>query len=181
MSLRNNAERYGYVAVVLHWLSAAVLLGLFGLGLWMVGLDYYHPWYHQSPWWHRSFGVLVAVLMLLRLMFRCCDQQPKTLLSISRFEQVSATVTHLALYLVVFAVVISGYLMSTADGQAVTVFNWFELPALNNRINNQEDIAGDIHQYLAWVMMVLACLHALAAVKHHFVDKDRTLLKMLGR
>ena len=73
----------------------------------------------------------------------------------------------------------SGYLISTADGRAIDVFNWFAVPALGELIENQEDIAGDVHFYLAWILIVTASLHAIAALKHHFFNKDDTLKQML--
>ncbi|MFZ1872669.1 MAG: cytochrome b/b6 domain-containing protein, partial [Chania sp.] len=85
------------------------------------------------------------------------------------------------LYTVLFAILISGYLISTADGQAISVFGWFDVPASLTGIPQQADTAGTIHLYLAWVVVVLSALHALAALKHHFIDRDVTLKRMLGR
>jgi cytochrome b561 len=79
------------------------------------------------------------------------------------------------------SVMISGYLISTADGRAISVFGWFEVPALITSIPDQEDIAGLIHEYLAWGLVIFSGLHALAALKHHFIDRDPTLKRMLGR
>jgi cytochrome b561 len=74
---------------------------------------------------------------------------------------------------------ISGYLISTADGRAIEVFNWVSVPALGELFENQEDVAGDIHFYLAWTLIGLAVVHALAALKHHFINKDDTMKQML--
>ena len=74
---------------------------------------------------------------------------------------------------------ISGYLISTADGRPISFFGWFEVPALITGINNQEDIAGDVHFYMAWTLVILASLHGLAAIKHHLIDKDSTLTRMI--
>jgi cytochrome b561 len=76
---------------------------------------------------------------------------------------------------------IAGYLISTADGKGIIVFDLFEVPALYTGIPNQEDLAGLVHEYLAWTLVVFAGLHALAALKHHYIDRDVTLLRMLGR
>ena len=181
MSLRNTSEQYGLIAVVLHWIVALALIGLFALGLWMVGLDYYSPWYRDGPWWHRSIGLMVGAVMIVRLLFRWWGPTPVPEKSLKRYERHMASITHGLLYLLVFTIVVSGYLISTADGQPIEVFNWFNLPSLISGIENQEDIAGEVHEYLAWFMIVLASVHALAALKHHFIDGDRTLLKMLGR
>ena len=76
---------------------------------------------------------------------------------------------------------ISGYLISTADGRAISVFGWFEVPATITSIPKQEDVAGLVHQYLAWGLVIFSGVHALAALKHHFIDRDATLNRMLGR
>jgi cytochrome b561 len=77
------------------------------------------------------------------------------------------------------ALMFSGYLISTADGREVDVFNLFSLPAMPFSIDNQEDIAGDVHEILAWTLILLSTIHGLAALKHHFVDRDNTLKRML--
>ena len=74
---------------------------------------------------------------------------------------------------------LSGYLISTADGRGIEVFNWFEVPGLGSFIENQEDLAGQVHEYAAYILIGLSSLHALAALKHHFMNKDNTLKKML--
>jgi cytochrome b561 len=75
---------------------------------------------------------------------------------------------------------LSGYLISTADGRAVEVFGWFSIPATLSGLENQEDIAGEIHEWLAFTLIGLVMLHALAATKHHFINRDATLKRMLG-
>ena len=84
------------------------------------------------------------------------------------------------LYLILFAIIISGYLISTADGQPISVFDWFSVPAVSQGKGNKLDLAGDVHLYLAWAVVVLSLLHAAGALKHHFIDKDITLKRMLG-
>jgi len=74
----------------------------------------------------------------------------------------------------------SGYMISTADGRPISVFNWFDIPALPALIEQQEDIAGEIHFISATTLITLSLLHAAAALKHHFIDKDNTLRRMLG-
>ena len=75
----------------------------------------------------------------------------------------------------------AGYLISTADGVGIPVFGLFEIPALVSGLPDQADVAGVVHLYLAWVLVVFAGLHGLAALKHHFIDRDATLVRMLGR
>ncbi len=75
---------------------------------------------------------------------------------------------------------VSGYLISTADGRGISVFGWFEVPALLYDLPNQASLAGDIHWYSALALMILAGGHALAALKHHWLDKHATLVRMLN-
>jgi cytochrome b561 len=97
-----------------------------------------------------------------------------------RLERLLASSAHALLYVLLFAVMLAGYLISTADGRAIDVFGLFSVPATLTAIENQEDIAGEIHLVLAIVLVSLAAVHALAALKHHFIDRDRTLKRMLG-
>ncbi len=107
------------------------------------------------------------------------DGRPRELAEHLEWERLVAKIVHSMLYLLLFAVMISGYLISTADGRAIPVFDWFALPATLHGIEGQEDMAGEIHLFLAWSLIGLALLHAGAALKHHFIDRDRTLKRML--
>jgi len=177
--LRNAPEGYGLVAILLHWLVALLVIGLFSLGLWMVELNYYDPWYRSAPHIHKGTGVLLFVLVSCRLLWRFLNPTPVDEPDLGRVERLLAHASHLLLYLLLFAVMVSGYLIPTADGRPVDVFGLFEVPALLYGIPNQEDIAGQFHYLLALSLIGLASLHALAALKHHFHDHNRTLLKML--
>lgn len=181
MQLRNDTERYGLVAVLLHWLVALTVFAMFGLGLWMTSLTYYDPWYRSGPALHKSIGVLLFVVMLARLGWRLYSPPPPPLPSHTLFERAAAHTVHLWLYLMLFALMLSGYLISTADGRAVEVFGLFSIPATITSIPQQEDLAGTIHLYLAMFLMSLVMLHVAGALKHHFIDRDRTLRRMLGR
>jgi len=178
--LRNDARNYGLIAITLHWVVALAVIGMFALGVWMTGLGYYDPWYRQGPALHKSVGVLILLLMLLRLARRLLDPPPPAEPGASALEQRLALLAHQAMYLLLFAIAISGYLISTADGRGIAVFGLFEIPALFSGFDRQEDIAGAVHWYLALGLIGLAALHALAALKHHFIDRDRTLKRMLG-
>ena len=178
MNWRNSTEAYGLINIVLHWTMAAMIAVLLPLGLWMTGLDYYDPWYKKAPDLHRATGVLVALVLLARMMWRLGNVQPRPLAH-SRRERSAARAAHLLLYLLPLLLVASGYLISTADGRAVDVFGWFEIPATLQGIEGQEDVAGDIHFMLAMTLLGLIALHVLAALRHHFVLKDRTLIRML--
>lgn len=181
MQWRNSAQRWGWLAILLHWLAAASIFGLFGLGLWMTELDYYSPWYRQAPDLHRSIGILLMLLILLRLGWRLLNPTPNALQNHKTWEIRAAHLAHLLLYAVPLAVMVSGYLISTADGRSISVFGWFEVPALYTGLEQQETVMGDLHRILAWSLIGIAAVHAGAALKHHFIDHDNTLTRMLGR
>jgi len=179
--LRNSKQRWGLAAVSLHWGMAIVIIGLFGLGLWMTSLSYYDPWYKQGPNLHKSIGVLLFTGLLVRLAWRAIDRTPAPIATHKAWEQKAAHTAHWILYAGLFAVMISGYLISTADGRAISVFGLFEIPATITSIEKQEDIAGLVHLWLAVALISTAAGHALAALKHHYIDKDSTLKRMLMR
>lgn len=176
---RNTESGYGIVSIVLHWLVAAAVVGLFVLGLWMVELGYYDPWYRRGPELHKSIGVLLFAVVVLRLLWRWFNPRPRPMPGHAPWERRLAGLAHVLLYLLLFAVMIAGYLISTADGRPVEVFGWFSVPATLQGLEGQEDLAGDVHLALAVGLIVLAGLHAAAALKHHFIDRDQTLRRML--
>lgn len=180
MQVRNTANRFGIVAISIHWLVAIAVFGLFGLGYWMVGLSYYDDWYRTAPDIHRSIGILLMMVMVLRVAWRLVNPVPRQLPSHSRFEVSAAHGAHLLLYVLIFVAMISGYLISTADGSSISVFDWFEVPSVTGRVKGMEDTAGLVHYWVTWAVVVLAGLHGLAAIKHHVIDRDDTLRRMLG-
>ncbi len=174
-------EQWHWASVVIHWVSVLAVLSLFFLGLWMVDLNYYSEWYRTGPDLHKSIGISLFVLTLFRLVWLKLKGKPTALSTVSRRDHNIAKLAHTVLYFLLFSVMLVGYLISTADGRAIEVFTVFEVPALIYGIDKQEDIAGVVHYWLAIILISLVALHALAALKHHFINKDRTLIRMLGR
>lgn len=180
MSWRNSADCYGWAFALLHWLMAVMVFALLGLGLWMTGLDYYHPWYVLAPDWHRGLGVLTGGLLLLRWAWRVLNPPPPP--PGFPFVRAAARVVHHLFYWLIAALVVSGYLVSTAKGSPVWVFDWFAVPPLfDGGVENLEDRAGWLHRWLAYGLMGLTGLHALAAFKHQLLDRDGSLWRILGR
>lgn len=181
MQFKNSTARYGVVSMVLHWGVALTVYSLFALGLWMVGLDYYSAWYKSGPDLHRSIGITLFAVMLLRVIWRFVSPPPPPTANQGTLTRLAALLGHAFLYLSLFAVMIAGYLISTADGEGILVFGLFEIPALIKNLPNQADTAGAVHLYLAWTIVIFSVLHGLAALKHHFIDRDATLIRMFGR
>lgn len=176
--MKQNVTHYNIVARLLHWGSALVIIGMFAVGLWMVDLSYYSEWYQVAPNWHKSIGILLLAVTLFRLVWKIIKPTPK--IEGKRFEVMAAKAAHHTIYLLLMVLFASGYLISTSDGRGIEVFNWFTVPGAGELFANQSDIAGEVHFYTAWVLIGLASVHGLAALKHHFVDKDNTLRKMIG-
>jgi cytochrome b561 len=176
---RNTSKRYGLVPILIHWLSALIVFGLFALGWWMLTLTYYDQWYRLGPWWHKSFGICLLILTVLRVLWVMANPKPAALGN--RIEVIGAKLGHALLYLLLFTVMISGYLISTADGSSISVFDLFSVPATLTDLPSQEDIAGEVHWYSALALVILAGGHGLAALKHHFINQDTTLVRMFGK
>ena len=174
---RNSRRGWGWPVSVMHWLSALAIIGLFALGWWMTSLGYYDRWYQLGPWWHRSVGVVLFVITLLRLVWRAMQPTPQA--HGSRIEQRAARIGHALLYALLLLVMISGYLISTADGRAISVFGLFDVPALLSGMKDQATLAGDVHWYAAWALVILSLGHAAAAFKHHLMEGQDTLRRML--
>ena len=175
--LKNSDNSYGLVAIFFHWISVLAVLGLFAVGWWMVELTYYSEWYRTAPHWHKSIGLLLAGLTLTRLIWKAINKAPKPVGK--RAEKLAANVAHWVLYGLMLSIFVSGYLISTADGRGIDVFDWFTVPGIGELFPQQEDIAGLVHEYLAYGLMALVVLHAMAALKHHFIDKDEVLRRMI--
>lgn len=176
--LRNTRSGWGVISIAFHWLSALAIIGLFILGWWMTGLGYYDPWYNQAPWIHRSIGILLLLATFTRLIWRLVQPTPNA--EGNRLERVAAHAGHIGLYVLLLLVLTSGYLISTANGRGISVFDWFEIPALLHGLPNQASLAGDVHWYSAIALMVLAGGHALVALVHHFKHRHATLKRMVN-
>ncbi|MBA6294317.1 cytochrome b [Colwellia sp. MB3u-70] len=178
VSWKNSQQEYGLLSKLLHWLSALTVFSLFALGYWMVELNYSSKWYQLAPHWHESLGILLLMVTIFRLLWRRIAGSPGAITSHSAFEKKASALMIFILYITLFTVLISGYLITSANDKAIAVFDWFKVIPWVLGIKNQEDIAGVVHYYLAYGIIIFALLHALAALKHHFIDQDVTLKRM---
>lgn len=176
----NSSEHYGLVAVLLHWLMAIAIFGLFGLGLYMVELSYYDPLGNILPFIHKSVGMLLVPVLIFGIIWKLINPSPAALAGTTVLEQALAKLVHHLLTLLITAILISGYLITTADGSGISVFDIISVPSTITSIPEQEFYVGLTHQYLAYGLITLVVLHAIAALKHHFINRDNTLIRMLG-
>jgi len=177
--LKDSATGYGLVTIIFHWACAGLIVFLFGLGVYMRNLDYYSPWYHRGPEIHIALGILLFALMCARLFWRLLNTTPAQLPSVSKNNYLAANLVKFALYTSIFIICITGYLITTAEGQGAHFFDLFSIPASIELKSHNVDRAGFIHKYLAWGTLAIALVHALAALFHHFLKRDATLLRML--
>ena len=115
MQWRNTSSRYGVFSLFLHWGSALVVFGLFGLGLWMRELSYYDPWYHPAPALHKSIGILLAIALLVRIVWRFVSPPPPAPANHGPLTRVASKLGHLALYGLLLAVIVAGYRRRRTD------------------------------------------------------------------
>jgi cytochrome b561 len=177
--LKNTKTSFGLISRSLHWSMALLLAGLFAMGLYMTSLDYYDPLYHSLPWWHKSLGLLTFLLLLLRIIWKLFNTQPESLKTHQQWERWLAHFIQQLFYLLIFIIALSGYFISTAKGKSIEFFNLFELPSITGLKEEIADLVGNGHEIMAISLVVLVVLHALAALKHHFIDKDKTLIRMI--
>ncbi len=179
-SMRSTAQKFGTAAIFLHWSIALGTLGLFASGWYMVRLDYYSTLYTALPIWHQSIGVCLGVLLLCQIIWRQIDVRPDQLAGQSRLKQLASKLVHWLLTALVLVLVVSGYAIGASAPLGLDFFGYIQLPNLVSLGSAQIDTIGWIHKYFAYSVVALACLHMLAALKHHWIDKDNTLRKMLG-
>lgn len=180
MRIKNTEDGFGLITILLHWLMAVLIIGLFILGVYMVELDYYHKWYIAAPWWHKSVGMLVFILLFIRSCWVIVNRNPLPLGSNQLLERWLAKMTHLGFYLLILIVCLSGYMITTAKGAGIDIFGWFEFPALATLSADQSEWLGSLHALASYLLGLLFALHLVATCKHHFSDRDATLIRILN-
>lgn len=178
MLIKNTEDRFGIVTILFHWIMAILLIGLVSVGLYMSDL----PIGVQKLklyGLHKEFGILALMLVMLRVVWRIQNMNP-SLSSLPWFERTAARIVHWAFYGFMFALPISGWLMTSAANLPPSFFGLFLLPALVPPNQEQMHLFQQIHEYLAYGLIVTFCLHVLAALKHHFIDKDNILRRILS-
>ena len=172
------STHYTATAKSLHWLMALLIFGLLALGLYMADLPL-SPEKLQFYSWHKWAGVSVFVLVWLRLFWRLTHRPPAFAASLSATQQALAHLGHLALYLLMVVIPLSGWLMSSAKGVQTVWFGVLPLPDLLGRDKALGAQLADLHSALNIGLLVLIGGHAAVALFHHLVRKDDTLRRML--
>lgn len=180
MSARPPAEasRYGATAIALHWIVAVLILANLALGFYTVDLPL-SPQKLRFFSWHKWTGVTVFALAALRLLWRLRHRAPALPTAMKPWEKAAAHASHVLLYLFFFATPLSGWLFSSASGFQTVYLGMLPIPDLLAKNRELADILKVTHHWIAGGLAALVALHALAALKHHFVDRDDVLVRML--
>lgn len=186
MQLANTPLRFGLVAVTLHWLIALLFLAMLAIGVTMTNLALADPLTFPLYQLHKSIGVTIFVLVVLRLAWRITGHVPPLPGTLKPWERAAAYLTHYGLYVVLLAMPLTGWITVSASpyGIPTILYGYVKLPHLGFVVTSThkaaiESAASWTHWGLAWIGVTLVALHAAAALKHHFILKDDVLMRML--
>lgn len=177
MSLLSTRQQWGSVAKFFHWITALIILGNGVFGLCM---DLAANPMQKINWLalHKSIGLTVLALLLLRLLWRLVDKHPAEDPA-PRWQQWAARAVHLALYVLIMMIPMSGWWLNSVAGKPLQFFKQFNLPAIAEANPDLKHQAHETHEYLFWILIVLLVVHVGGALKHHLIDRDNTLRRML--
>jgi cytochrome b561 len=178
MNWRNTDTKYGLLASSLHWIMAALVIGTLGIGLILEDLGK-TPDALKIYALHKSLGVTVLALVVFRGVWRHISKPPASLVTHKNWEKKLAKIAHIVLYFCMIAMPLSGWIMSSAKGYSVSFFGLFDLPNFVPKDKGLSDTAKEIHEIVSNVLIGAIALHAAGALKHHFIDRDETLRRML--
>jgi len=188
---RNSRDRYGRVARTFHWTITGAIIALYTIANIMKAMEP-GPDKWQLYDLHKSIGVIVLGLVLLRIMWRVANPQPELPAGTPRWQRRAAGLNHFLLYLAMLAMPLSAYAASKAGDFTVNVFGFYEMPDIIAWVRDTApELAGRnktlhvwgnlIHEYTSYLLYGLAGLHLAAALWHHFVRKDGVLARMAPR
>lgn len=173
-------ERYTGTAITLHWLVALLLVAVFSVGLYMHDLPL-SPWKLQIYSWHKWAGVTAFLLVLARLAWRLTHRPPDLPTTMSPVLRLAAHAGHGLLYLLMVAIPLTGWLMSSAKGFQTVYFGLLPIPDLLGKDKALGDLLRDVHAALNFLLAAVVAGHVGAALKHHLIDGDDVLRRILPR
>ncbi len=178
MPLKNTANEWGSISKALHWLVVALILAMAWIGLTMGDLPN-GPRKINIYALHKSIGLTILGLVALRVLWRLYAGAPSPVAGTPTWQQRIASVTHVLLYALLFAIPLSGWVLNSSAGYPLQWFKLVNLPAITGRNEGVHDAAEGAHELLFWVLVVLVLAHAGAALYHHLFQGDATLRRML--
>lgn len=175
------ANHYTRTAKWLHWLMALGIIAAFGMGLIMTDMPGITPSKLRLFNWHKWLGVTLLALATARVLWRLSHTAPALPLSIPKWQRLVAEYTHYALYVLLFAIPLSGYFYSLAAGFPIVYLGLIPLPVLIDPNPELKPLLKAVHYWLNMGLAGLVIAHAGAALKHHFINRDDILKRMLPR
>jgi cytochrome b561 len=178
MQIKNSLSRYGLFTIAMHWLMAALIIGLIVFGLYMVRL----PISLQKLkffGWHKEYGILALMLVSVRLGWRFSNVVPALPSHMPRIQKIAAHGAHYIFYFLMFAMPLTGWMLSSSAGLPVSFFGLFVLPDLVSPNQELRDWLTETHEWLGYGLIAVICAHASAALQHHFYYKDDILKRIL--
>ncbi|QDC01785.1 cytochrome b [Mesorhizobium sp. 8] len=179
---RNTPTRYGWIAILLHWLIAVLFIGQVALGLVMVRIASQRTAFELIQW-HKSFGFLLLGLVLVRIGWRLGNVRPALPETVAPIERRAAPLVHALLYAAQLIVPLSGWaLVSVSMLEVPSVpFDLFVMPNLPLGASDAAEAFWSVaHEWLAWIGIALAALHILAALRHRFLLRDSVFQRMIA-
>lgn len=169
--LNTSKMKYHLSSRVLHWIMAALIIFLLGLGIYMVDfLSKEAPSRMGIYALHKSLGVMVLILVVVRIINRLLHPAPALPKSLPKYEIILAHLAHFALYLLMILVPLSGYLMSNSFGYPVHFFG-IELPIIAEKNFESAGFFAKCHEFFAYTLIAVIALHLIAVIKHRFFDR----------
>lgn len=173
-----GSDRYTPTAIALHWFAGALILGNLAFGLYMVDLPL-SPAKLKYYSWHKWAGVTIFLLSAARLMWRLTHAAPALPATMPAWQRAAAGASHLLLYALFFSAPLTGWLFSSAAGFQTVYFGVLPIPDLLSKDPALADTLKLAHRFVNYTLAALVTVHAAAAIKHHVVDGDDVLARML--
>jgi len=177
MTFRNTTRAWGALSKTFHWLIVLLIINQ-----WLIAEraeDLKGLAKVQALGWHKSFGITILMLAILRLVWRWMNPVPTLEGQAKGWEKLLANLSHILLYGLIFAIPLSGWAMSSAHAYSVSWFKLFQLPNLVHPDHELSETLEMIHERLFVALVAVAVLHALGALKHHVIDRNEVLKRML--
>ena len=176
MQFKNTPDKFGVVSKTFHWVISIDFVCVMLAGLYLAEFASTGAKLHYFPY-HKEFGMLVLFLALPRLLWRLYSPTPEFVGSLQPWEKRTASVIHVLLYICMFFMPLSGWIFSSAAGRSVNFFGC----VLPNIVEDKSigKFFHEAHQYVGWALFAIVGLHVAGALKHHFIDHDITLKRML--
>ncbi len=176
MSYKNTSNIYGFVSKNFHWIMTVLIVFNFTLGIFLDDLES-GPVKFLLFSIHKSTGIVVLMLLILRFFWRVVNVVPVPLGKI-KFLNILAKLGHYSFYFILLTITLSGWIYSSAKGYPVNVFGLFSVPTLVEKNNEIAKIAINIHFVSVYVFITVLSLHVLISLVHHYILKDKTLSRM---